>query len=68
MHEDGSVEADHVRSPLDIVAPPQTLDVLLELDAQRAVVPARARAAVDLTRLEDETAPLAEGNEGVHGH
>ena len=63
VHQDRGVE------PLDVVArahhrvPPALLDVLLELDAERAVVPHGAGAAVDLRRLEDEAAALAERHE-----
>ncbi len=66
MHEDRGVE------PLDVIAgvnhgvPPAVLDVLLELDAEGAVVPDRTQAAVDLGRLEDEAAPLGERHELVH--
>ena len=73
MHQDRRVE------PLDVVAranhrmPPAVLDVLLELDAERAVVPHGSGAAVDLRRLEDESAALAQRNEffenvGLIGH
>src|SRR6185295_16742318 len=66
VHQDRRVDAHHVRSALHEVPPPDPLDVALELDPQRAVVPARARAAVDLARLEDEPAALAERDERVH--
>ena len=68
MHEDRGVEADHVGAEGHIVAPPRPLDVALELDAQRPVVPARGDAAVDLARLEDETPPLAQRDDDVHVH
>src|SRR5690606_29622140 len=66
VHQDRGVE------PLDVVtlvnhrAPPRFLHVALQLDAERAVVPDRARAAVDLGRLEDETTSLAERHQPVH--
>src|SRR2546427_549717 len=53
MHENRGVQ------PLDVVAradervPPAILDVALQLDAEGAVVPDRAGAAVDLRRLKD---------------
>ena len=47
--------------------PPLPLDVLLELDAQRAVVPRRPGAAVDLPAREHEPATLAQGDDGVDG-
>ena len=54
------------RSALHEISPPDPLDIALELDPQRAVVPARTDTAVDLARLEDEPAALAERDEGVH--
>ena len=44
----------------------RVLEVPLELDAERTVVPDGARAAVDLGRLEDEAAPLAQRHELLH--
>ena len=66
MHQDGGVEALDVVARVDHRVPPAVLDVLLELDAERAVVPHRAEAAVDLGGLEDEAAALAEGDQLVH--
>ena len=54
------VQADDVVPALDDGPPPLPLDVLLELDAQRPVVPGGARAAVDLAGREDEPPALAE--------
>src|SRR3989442_9571741 len=68
VHEDGRIEPDHVRTGLDEVAPPHAFDVVLKLHSQGAVVPARARAAVDFARLEDEAPPLREGHQHVHVH
>ena len=58
--DDAGVEADDVVARGDHRAPPLALDVLLELDTERAVVPGRPRAAVDLTTGIDETSALAE--------
>src|SRR6266852_7953224 len=66
VHQDRGVDTDHVRSALHEIPPPDPLDVVLELDPQRTVVPARADTAVDLARLEDEPAALAERDESVH--
>jgi hypothetical protein len=54
------VQADDVVPALDDGPPPLPLDVLLELDTQRPVVPRRARASVDLARREDEPPSLGE--------
>jgi hypothetical protein len=40
-HDDRGILADDVLPLLDDVLPPGALDVVLELDAERAVVPAR---------------------------
>src|SRR5581483_4555799 len=53
VHQDRAVEPDDVAARPDHLAPPRVLDVALELDADRAVVPAAREAAVDLARLED---------------
>src|SRR5262249_5073374 len=50
------------------VAPPGVLDVALELDAQRAEVPAAGKTAVDLARLKGEPAPFGQVHDLVHGH
>jgi hypothetical protein len=63
--DDRRVEAHHVVALGDHEAPPLLLDVLLQLHAERAVVPRGAGAAVDLTGREDEAAALAEGDDGV---
>ena len=60
--DDRGVEADDVVAPGDHRPPPLLLDVLLQLDAERAVVPGRPGPAVDLTGGEDEPAPLAQAD------
>ena len=52
----------------DHVAPPGFLDVALQLDAERAVVPEAVEAAVDFARLKEEAAPFAQRDELVHVH
>jgi hypothetical protein len=59
------VKADDVLPLGDHRLPPLLLDVLLELDAERAVVPGRARAAVDLSRGKDEATALAQADDAV---
>ena len=63
--DDGGVQSDDVVARADHVLPPLALDVLLELDAQRPVVPGRAGSAVDLAAGEDEPATLGEVDDGV---
>ena len=59
------VEADDVLAGLHHRAPPLALDVVLELDAQRAVVPRRPGAAVDLPARVDEAPSLGERDDAV---
>ena len=63
VHQDGGVEPLHVVAVVDDRAPPGALDVVLQLDAQRAVVPGAAEAAVDGRRREDEPAALGEADD-----
>jgi hypothetical protein len=66
MHQDRRIQ------PLDVVplvhhpGPPALLHVALELDPERAVVPDRAGASVDLGGLEDESASLGQRHELLH--
>lgn len=67
----GGVETDDVLTPGDHRLPPLALDVLLELDTERAVVPGSPGAAVDLTARENEATALAQADDGfdlVGGH
>ena len=59
------VEADDVVAAGDHRLPPLPLDVLLELDTERAVVPGRPRTAVDLRRREHETSALGQTDHSV---
>src|SRR6266545_35356 len=67
MHQDGGVEAFDVVAFVHHRPPPPFLDVLLELDAKRPVVPDGAKAAVDLGGLKHEAAPLGQRHELIHG-
>ncbi len=59
------VEADDVVAALHDRAPPLAAHVLLELDAEGAVVPGGAGAAVDLAAGEHEPPALGEVDDGV---
>ena len=65
VHEDPGIEPDDVVALLDHRPPPGALDVVLELDAEGAVVPDRVDAAVDLRGREDEAAALGERDDRV---
>ena len=63
VHEDPGVEPDDVLALLDHRPPPCPLDVVLQLDPERAVVPDGVDAAVDLGGREDEASALREGDD-----
>src|SRR5450759_4801715 len=65
--DDRGVQAYDVVALLNHRPPPLTLDVVLELHAEGAVVPRRACASINLTAWEDEAPALAETDNGVDG-
>ena len=67
VHQDRAVQTGVVGAFLHELLPPGLLDVVLELNAQRTVVPGVGQAAVDLGACEDEAAALAQGDQLVHG-
>ena len=67
VHDDGRVEADVVRAFLHEFLEPGLFDVVLELNAERAVVPAVGQAAVNFGACKDKAAVFAKGNDLVHG-
>src|SRR5215813_13996282 len=60
VHGDGGIEPDHIISEMNIVAPPETLHIVLELNAQWAVVPRGAQSPVNFARLKNESSPLGQ--------
>src|SRR5262245_10946927 len=66
MHKDAAVETDHVPPPVDERPPPELLDVVFQLDAERPVVPGVGEPTVDIGTWKDEAAPLAERRDLVH--
>jgi len=72
VHQDRGVEPLHVVAVIDDRTPPGALDVVLQLDAQRTVVPGAAQASVDGGRRKHEAAALGEADDlferrGGHG-
>jgi len=67
VHEDGGIEAHVVGALLHELFQPCLFDVVLELDAQRAVVPAVGQTAVDLRAGEDIAPVLAEIDDHIKG-
>ncbi len=67
IHEDGGVKPYVVRVLLHEFLPPRFLDVVLQLNAQRAVIPCIGKPAVYFRTGEDESAVLTEGNDFFHG-
>src|SRR5437667_2556922 len=66
VQDDRRGEAEDVVATGDDLSPPGLLHVALELDAERAVVEARAETAVDLAARVDEPPPLAEVHHLLH--
>ena len=66
VHEDGRVQADVVAVLLHELLPPCALDVVLQLNAEGAIVPGIGKAAVNLAAGEDEAAVLAQCHDFVH--
>jgi hypothetical protein len=63
--DDGGVHTDDILAGGHHVTPPLTLDVLLELHTQGAVVPGGAGTAVDLAGREDQASALTEVDDGI---
>jgi hypothetical protein len=59
------VQADDVVALLDHVPPPLALDVVLQLYAEGTVIPRGPQTAVDLAGRIDESASLAQVDDGV---
>src|SRR5262249_17582165 len=68
VHEDRAIDADDIIARLHHIAPPGVLDVALQLDADRTVIPAARQAAVDLAGLEGEPAALGQVHDLLHRH
>ena len=66
VHQNRAVDADVVLVLLHELLPPRALDVVLELNAQRAVIPRVGQTAVDFGAGEHEAAALAQGDELIH--
>src|SRR5262245_30175503 len=60
------VNADDVLALGDDRPPPLPLDVVLDLHAERTIVPGGPEAAVDLAGRKHDPAPLAEADYGLH--
>ena len=66
VHQNCGIEAFHVVALVNIGAPPGALDVVLELDAHRAVVPRALQTAVQLAALKEKPSSLAQRDNLVH--
>src|SRR5665213_2099442 len=65
-HDDGRFEAGDVVALAGHDVPPEFLDVALEFRAERAVIPKAVDAAINLGRLKNEAAPLAQRHDFFH--
>src|ERR1051326_1324691 len=76
IHDDGAIDANHlnflaIRAQRRIahhVLPPAFLDISLEFNAERPVVPEAVDTAIDFARLENEPTPLAQRYQFFHVH
>ena len=66
VHQDAGIEADHVAPPVDEGPPPELLDVVLQLNAERSVIPGVGQTAVDIGAGKNESASLGERDDLVH--
>ena len=65
VHDDRGVKAGHIAAAANGELPPCLLHVLLELAAERTVVPETGHSAIDLGGMVDETAALAQRRQRV---
>ena len=80
VHDDRTIQPDHLvgggrpvhRTEIVMarhhIAPPGLLDVALQLDAQRSIIPEAIDAAIDFARLKQEAATFAERDDLIHRH
>src|SRR5437016_13719005 len=76
IHDDRTVDPRHLdllpirsgRRIHDHILPPGVLDVLLEQNTQRPVIPEAIDPTVDLARLKDKSLPPAQRHELFHVH
>src|SRR3989344_4532402 len=66
VHHDGRIESAHIVAVLDKHPPPELLYIVLELDAERSVVPKTGKSSVNLRAGVDEAASLGERNYLFH--
>jgi hypothetical protein len=66
VHEDGRIYAVHIITIIDELLPPQSLDIVLESEPERCVIPRAGKSSVDLRSLENKAATLAESYERIH--
>ena len=66
VHQDRRVKTFHVIALVNVCAPPRPLDVVLELDAHRPVVPRSLQPTIKFAALEEEPPPFAKRDDLVH--
>ena len=65
VHQDAGVESHYFVTLLHHAAPPGALHIVLQLNAERTVIPHRVDAAVDFGAGVDKAAALRQRNNGV---
>ncbi len=66
VHQNRAIHSDDVVALVDHDAPPVILDIALQLDPERPVIPQPIETAVDFARLKNEAAPFAQANDFFH--
>ena len=67
IHQNGGVEPDVVRVLLNKFFPPGLFYIVLQLNAQRTVIPGVGKAAINLAARENKAPALAQGHKFLHG-
>ena len=67
IHQNGGVEPDVVGILLNKFFPPGLFHVVLQLNAQRTVIPGVGKTAINLAARENKAPALAQGHKFLHG-
>src|SRR5579871_2636279 len=59
VHQDSGLDALHVVALVDVMLPPEALEIVLQLHAEGAVIVGALHAAVDVAAGKDKAAPFA---------
>src|SRR5438477_3565454 len=66
MSQDRAIQPDDIVAVAHCHLPPILLEIIFKLDPKRAVIPHPVEPAINLARLENEPAPLAQTDDFLH--